>query len=498
MPHHVKNLPCPQMNVKQREIPDCYNTCMSKFTSLFEGFVLLVPIIGMIVLGTSPIPSDVSLINREINSISLEAINHVEDLNILLQYQPWRNDLWEMLGREYLDKENFTAAIEAFQKGENAGGLTSAGKIAWSDALISGGDVESAKQLLRESGTLQNDPVNFMQIISLQRRIGDVFGAEATLLSAYQAYPDNEEIAFQLGLMLSTTQPDSAIQFLSKPKNLGQNERLLREALLSTIQATATSESSGDRFLQIGQVLSTYGEWDAAAQAFTSTLANDPDSFIALAYLGEAKQQIGKSGSEEIARALELAPDNDIVNGLAGLYYRRQEKYELSLIYLDKAARLNPEASVWLIEKSRTYEQMGDLENAYKQLINAVSLTPGDYSTWKALSFFCITHNYEVEDTGITAARKALSLNPSSSVLADLLGTGLMIAGDYDSAERFFLQALAMDPQQSAILIHLGQLKILQKNFQEARDYLQQAINYAPNNRLRDLALQLLNEKTGE
>jgi tetratricopeptide (TPR) repeat protein len=69
-----------------------------------------------------------------------------------------------------------------------------------------------------------------------------------------------------------------------------------------------------------------------------------------------------------------------------------------------------------------------------------------------------------------------------------------MIVGDYDSARRFFLQADSLDPKQSAILIHLGQLSILEKEYDQARVYLQQAIKYAPNNRLRDLAIQLLNE----
>lgn len=498
MPHHVKNLPCPQMNVKQRKIPGCYNTCMSKFTNLFHGIILLVPLIGMGLLNASPVAEEIAQINKEINSISSNGTDHIEELTFLLQYQPWRSDLWERLGREYLDKEEYSNAIYAFQNGKSAQGLSSGGKIGWADALISSGEIETAKQILRMTATSENDLVNYMQIITLQRRIGDVYGAEATLLIANRRFPENEEISFQLGLMLSSTQPDSAVQFLLKTQNLSQNVTLLKNALISTIENTQNSVTSAERFLQIGQVLSTFGEWDVAMQAFNSTLAIDPDSALGLAYLGEAKQQLDQDGNAEITRALELAPDNEIVNGLAGLYYRRQGKNEFSLLYLDKAASINPNANVWIIEKSHTYEQMGDLERAYRLLINATDLSPGDYTTWKALAFFCITHNYEVRETGIVAARKAMFLNPSSSVLADLLGTGLMLTGDYDSAERFFLQALEMDPRQSAILIHLGQMKILQKDFQEARDYLQQAIDYAPNNRLRDLAIQLMNENTGE
>ena len=54
-----------------------------------------------------------------------------------------------------------------------------------------------------------------MQIIALQRQISDVYGAESSLLIAHRMEPGNDEINFQLGLMLTTTQPESAIQFLS-------------------------------------------------------------------------------------------------------------------------------------------------------------------------------------------------------------------------------------------------------------------------------------------
>jgi len=74
----------------------------------------------------------------------------------------------------------------------------------------------------------------------------------------------------------------------------------------------------------------------------------------------------------------------------------------------------------------------------------------------------------------------------------------LMLAGDYDSAERFLLEAAKLDPNQSAILIHLGQLKVLQQDYESARDYLRAAMEYAPSNRLRELASQLMREISGK
>lgn len=460
--------------------------------------LILLPVLIAVVLQPFPYPETIRHTNRLVQFIDNSETQQIDPLLMLLSFEPWRKDLWEKLGREYLDAGEYVAAISAFQQSNENGGISIDGGIAWADALILHGGREEAKILLRKTSSAQPDFFDLLQIIALQRQIGDVYGAEATLLTAHRIDPGNDEVNFQLGLMLSTTQPDSATHFLYEADSLSENDLLLKEALLSTIETSRGPVTASERYQKIGQVLSTFNEWDVASQAFQSALANAPDSALNWIYLAEAQQQLGYSGSEAISRAMELGSDNEIVNGLTGLYYRRQGKNDLSLIYLNKAATINPEAIVWVIEKSRTYEALGNLEASYKLLIEAINLSPEDWTSWRTLAIFCFTHNYEVEQTGLVAARKALALNPSSSALMDLLGTGLMLAGDLDSAERFFLQANEMDPRQSAILIHLGQLKVLQKEFTQARNYLQQAIDYAPNNRLRDLAIQLFNENGGK
>lgn len=458
--------------------------------------MIALPVLLIAILKPLPFPESIRQANADL-SASTSADDQKPILATLLEFEPWRGDLWERIGRESLDEGDTTAAIQAFEQGETLGELSIDGKIAQADALILSGDVEAAKLKLRAITISQAALFDFLQIIALQRKIGDVYGAEATLLIAHHAYPENAEINIQLGVLLTATQPESAVQFLSAVDKLEGNDLLLKNALITTI-ANTSDLTAAEKYQVIGQVLSNFGEWDVAAQAFQSALANDPASALAWIYLAEAQQQIGQNGFEAVEKALELDADNEIVNGLAGLYYRRQGKYELSLLYLEKAARINPATNVWITEQSRAYEEMGDLGNAYDLLISVVEMSPGDTAALKNLAIFCFTNNYEAETTGLDAARKALSYEPSSPVLLDLLGTGLMMAGDYDSAERFFLQADTIDPHQSAILIHLGQLKILQGAYDQARVYLQQAADYSTTNRLRDLALQLLNETTGK
>lgn len=467
-----------------------------KSNRVLYGLLVLLPLVLTVALNPSPYPESIRQSNLKLQTIT-SADNPIPGLLNLLDFEPWRGDLWERLGRAHLYDRNYQAAVEAFSKAEHFSSLTIAGKISQADAYLQNGDHETARQLLRAFPQSQAGLFELMQVVALQRQLGDVYGAEATLLTAHQLEPDNTEVNFQLGLMLSTTQPESALRFLDAAEDLDGNDALLRNALITTIENTA-EEPALEKYQMVGQVFSNFGEWDVAAQAFQSALANDTGSALSWIYLAEAKQQLGLDAFDEVSMALKLDGDNEIINGLAGLYFRRMGKYDLSMYYLKKAAQKNPNTNVWLIEQSRTQEEMGQLEAAYQLLIQAAEISPEDWATWKSLAVFSFTNNYEVETTGLGAARKALILNPSSPVLMDLLGAGLMLTGDYDSAERFFLQADEIDPHQSAILIHLGQLKVLQGKIAEARIILQQAVEYAPDDRLRDLALQLLNETAGK
>jgi len=123
-----------------------------------------------------------------------------------------------------------------------------------------------------------------------------------------------------------------------------------------------------------------------------------------------------------------------------------------------------------------------------------VEIDPQSYLPWRALAVFSLTRSYEVETIGLAAARMALQLNPGSPALMDLLGTTLMKIGKLDEALPYFLQADTIDPHQPAILIHLGQLYLAQGEKEKAIEVLQQAVEFARDSRLRDMAINILKE----
>jgi tetratricopeptide (TPR) repeat protein len=469
-----------------------------KFLKLvLVGLLVLFPLGFTAVILLSPLPLRLTQSNESAREAmnSGDSKSESESLQAVLSYTPWRGDLWQRLGRLQLDDSKYPEAIKSFNEAKKTDQLTFEGSLWLADASISNNEPDEAKRILREiTRSPEGDTFTMLQAALLQRKITDTYGAQITLLNAYTLDPLNGEINYQLGLQLSATQPDSAVKFLQTASELRVNRKNIADALVNTIVQPIGNENPAVRFIRIGQVLSNFEEWDVAQHAFQTVTIIEPGDATAWAMLAEAEQQNGLDGLDSLRKAINLAPEAEIVNGLTALYYRRQGKPELAIVYLNKALKANPSNAVWEIEIGNTLAGIGDLGSAVEHLQSAVKIAPQDWIPYRALAVFCITHNYEVKTVGLPAARHALVLNPRSPALMDLLGTGLMMIRDLDSAERFFLQADRIDPQQSAVLIHLGQLNILKGKKEVALDYFRQALNYARENRLREMAKRLLSE----
>ena len=489
------------MHVKQRRgLCLDYNSLMKFLKQMVVGLLVLIPFGFTAVVPMSPLP--LAIINASESAreaaISGGTKSESKELQVILTFAPWRGELWQRLGRLQLDNHDYVGAVFSFSKAKTIGRLSIEGTLWMADALISNGEPDQAKILLREVSNVNGvDPFIFLQTALLQRSINDSLGAVATLLRAYALAPLNSEVNYQLGLQLSVSEPDSAVMFLQNAARLDPSRKGVCDILEAMIEKSKEISSSAERYIYIGQVLSTFGEWDVAQRAFLTATEVNPENATAWALLAEAAQQNKRDGLQYLKLAQQLAPDAEIVNGLSALYYRRQGKSELALIYLEKALNANPNAAVWEVEIGNTLAEMGDLKAALEHFERAVKISPQDWSPVRALAHFSIIYNYEIYTIGLPAARQALALNPGSPALMDLLGTGLMIAGDLDSAERFFLQADKIDPNQTAILIHLGQLYLAKGEKESAFRYLRQAAEFAKDSRLREMANRILIENGG-
>lgn len=415
-------------------------------------------------------------------------------LEQVLAYTPWRGDLWERAGRLRLNQNKGKEAAAAFSNAYDHGGLSEQGKVWWADALISSGEEERASSIL--AGLKSVDPVVLRQAAALQIKLQEIPSAISSLERALQLQPDDPEMNFQVGVIIAGIDPNRAHPYLQKAENsatVGQ----LAEYLDESLQLILELELESDRFFQTGQLLAGVEEWESALNALQKAVELDPNASLTWALLGEVQQQVGLDGYAALQKAWQLSPEDEIVNGLLGVYYRRQGKLDLALHYLNEAIELNPNSINWEIEMGNLLADEGELDAALAHYQSAVHKDPQKWSSWRELAVFCIKHNYKVNEAAIPAVREALLLNPASPALLDLMGTAYMMVNELESAERFFLQAEELDPGQAAILIHLGQLALYRDDREKALAYFRQAAQSAQDERLRDLAIQLIRENGG-
>jgi tetratricopeptide (TPR) repeat protein len=472
---------------------------MMRFKNVAVVFLILIPIIfGTLI----PMGADAFRLTRAYRDASGANINgsresEVDALRTILEYQPWRYDKWIQLAELQYALEDYQGAIETFEIVDKAGKLTSRGEFAYGKCWLALGELESARDVFRDVSERGIVDADFLVDLSeVQASINDSYGTLATLLQAHGLEPRNHRINYALGVQLVSTQPDDALFFLEDAL-LDPNYQQGSNALINVINSTEALAEDSTRFVYIGQQLSNLGEWEAAASAFLHATEMDAENAIAWALAGEAVQHVNGEGYPYLAKALEIDPHSDIVNGLMAVYFRRQDKLEIALEYLYSAAENNPNESTWQIEIGATLALEGQLDDALLHYQMATMMDPQNWVTWRQLAAFCVIHNYSVETSGYEAARKALLLYPDSPSLLDLMGSVYMIMGELDNAEHFYQQALEKAPNQAEILYHLGQLYLEKDELEKALDYLQQAAIFATDNRIRENANRLIHMNGG-
>lgn len=457
--------------------------------------IILVPILFLAVLPVQP-ESRLSSAAGKRASSSIEQGQYpmaAADLRQVISISPWRADLLEELGHVEFRMKRYDRAITAFQRAGENRTISFDSVVELGQSYVEMDRQGDAQDLWRRmSEKPGKDPAYQLKIARNQRMIGDTFGTIATLLQAYRLAPADAELIYLLGIHLAVTQPDSSIKFLKVAASSDLYQKKTSQNLLTILESEDLDDAL--RFMQIGQVLSNAGEWDMAAIAFDAVVRLDEQNALGWALLGEAVQHVGKDGEAELQKALDLDPTMDMANALMALYYRRQNQPEKALIYLKRAAEANPSEGVWQAEIGNTLADMGDLSSALEYYLKGTEIAPEDPVVWQALAEFAFAHNLDAATTGISAARKALTLDPGNPLLLDLMGTGFLITGDLDSAERFLQQAVEADEFEATIHLHLGQLYIQKNDCEKATVELQESQTLTSDERILSNAQRLLKE----
>ena len=395
----------------------------------------------------------------------------------VLEFQPWRTDLRIKLGQFYLQTGRWQDAIQSLETAASRSGFTTEGFVLLGKAYWLGGSPDLAIRTWQPLVTVGKAPLQtYADLATLQRREGDFTGAAQTLQYWIERQPDDALPLLELGFIQAVQDPALAVESLDRAAAIDRSlsgqiyqlrKALRREGCISKVDCT----------MQTGRALAGLSQWDLAIPLFEKATAQSPENAEAWAFLAEAQQRTGKDGFTALQRAETLSPNSPVVKALMSLYWRRQGKPEMALVFLRTMAALEPELAAWQVELGSTAAAAGDLTSAMGYFQKAAKLEPENPLVWASLARFCVDYATSLREEGLPAARRFLMLKPQDPTAHVLMGRTLFNLRDFASAERFFFRAIQLDDNNAYAHLSLGQFYLQDNNNDLAFYHLQRALS---------------------
>jgi serine/threonine-protein kinase len=225
--------------------------------------------------------------------------------------------------------------------------------------------------------------------------------------------------------------------FLSIPLSIEERRRLEREP--EGAGQAFDYYVTGQRFLD--RIDDPHGP-DAAADNFRQALRLDQVFALAHVGLSEALWQISVRDNDRVAletaedhanMAREIAPDMPEAHLALARIYRTTGRHDEAVAEVETLLAQHSRPDEVQRELSRSYERLGDLEEAEKSLRAATALRPDDWTTWNHLGNFLARCGkyHESRDAFVTAAEVA---PPEVSMPREKLATYNLQVGEVAAA----------------------------------------------------------------
>jgi tetratricopeptide (TPR) repeat protein len=444
---------------------------------------ILLPLVFVLILDLSPLPDRVSRAAREAYAAASQdqPVYEVDHLGELVEFYPWRFDLWERLGIRAVDARQPEKAILALQQAGSEASLSNNGWLAMGDAYYQQGEYQLAAATWEAlKGVSGPSTELFQRLESAYRAEGSTEGMRSLLQAWAEWSPADAQVVYRWGLWLAADQPAAGLNVLLKAAQLDPKLYPKVRILQAGINAAIASDDLAYNLLMAGRAMISLDEWEAAEAAFQKAVRINSSYADAWAFLSEARQHLGQDGLPALNQALALDPTSLLVQAVQAMYWQERGNLEKAEVILKKIAALEPENGVWQISLGSLEAQKGDLLAALAYYQKAVQVDEGNPVYWRELASFCVNFEVQVSEVGLPAARQAVALAGDDASNLDVLGQALAGVQDLESAQRFYQRAIQQDSQYAPAYLHLGLVYLTQGEQEQAVELLKEAVRLAP------------------
>lgn len=247
--------------------------------------------------------------------------------------------------------------------------------------------------------------------------------------------PQNPQVNLWLGILLL---PESgAKNYLEVSAASPNPSQALAIALLSTDYQPK----------EIGLQLMEAELAGFAIRFLSLALERDGLDYIAYAYRGLARDQVGGDGYFDIQNAIALAPDDPLGYYALGLHYRQTADYDLSQQAMSDAQLLEPENPALVAELGAAFQLTNNLAEAESWYQQAITLAPDDLRFISLLAAFYADSNYlGAENTAYEMVAQAAQAHPQEATIQTSWGRMQFHQGELEGSAATYALALILDP----------------------------------------------------
>ena len=410
----------------------------------------------------------------------------------------WRDTIWEQVGVMRSRVQQKEESIVAYGKAKEENALSDSGWDLLGLELWRADRHEDAFSIWQEG--LENHPNYFEfynRLAMYYRETGNIF-AERNAIEDWFAHNQEAQDAalfhYRLGLFLVVDSPEDALDELMLAARVDEKFIPAVETLRTSLNLALLENDLAEKMILRGRGLGLVEEWQLAAELFHNATQAHPENASAWAWLGEAKQHLGQEALSDLDKAFDLQPDSTLIRSLRGLYWQRQGNLGMALREFQVVVALEPENPNWQSVLAEIYARSGDLPLALASYEQATILAPDDPLYWHLLALFSAQYTVQLEEVGLPAAKKAVSLEPENATFVDTLGWVYFGLERDEDAEENFIRALALDPNLDVAHLHLGMFYLKYSHWDLAHQSLLRARELSLGDFTEEQAARLLKE----
>ncbi len=425
----------------------------------------------------------------------------VIELKNVVQLDPQHDAAYLELGETYLKLKEPREAFQAYTRAVSANPDNLKAQLKLGQMLLLGRQTEEAKKKAELILTKSPDSVEALSLLSgVQVQERDLDGAIKTLEKGASLNPNHFNTQLSLGrLLLLKGEADKA-----------------EEAYL---RAIALDPASGVPYIELSRIYAGKGDWDKAEAELKRMIQASGSTYETLHVLAlfyESRKNF-EQAEKTYLQAVEAAPQGDVtpLMNLAA-YYARMKSYDRALEAMHKAAEIkkdDPNVLVNMAELQFDFNKVKDAEATVDKVLEKekghvdanflkgrIFLVRRDFGN--ALERFDVVVRESPRNSmahyfrGLSHIGKGdpkmgqQDLLKAVEFYPGLLEARLILAEFYlnernaDLARQQIDAAMKIAPRNTRVLMHLGSLKVLEKDMKGAEEIYSKVIqadaDYAP------------------